>query len=98
MLESAMPCLVVAIALAFPRLIIGCAWLFSNWFAGVFPTLVWPVLGFLFLPTTLLWYVGVQKWYGGQWTAMPIAGLVIALILDGVPGTLHRIRRRPQPE
>ena len=89
-----MPCLLVTIALAFPRLVILLIWFFSTWFAGVFITAVWPVLGFCFLPTTLLWYVGVQKWYGGQWTVWPIAGLVIALILDGVPGMLSRARGR----
>ena len=85
-----MPCLLVVFALAFPRLVIAGTWFFSNWFSGVFPTVVWPMLGFFIAPTTLLWYVGVQKWYGGEWTAWPIAGLVMALMLDGVPGMLHR--------
>lgn len=35
-------------------------------------TLLWPILGFYFLPTTLLWYSAVQHWLGGQWSFWPI--------------------------
>ena len=93
-----MPCLVVMLALAFPRLVIAATWFFSDWFVGVFPTVVWPILGLLFLPTTLLWYVGVQRWYGGAWTFWPLVGLAIAMMLDGVPGMLNRARWRKEKE
>jgi hypothetical protein len=86
-----MPCFAVVLALAFPRLVIVGCWLFTSWFQGVFSAPVWPVLGFFFLPTTTLWYAGVHHWYGGQWTTWPVAGLVIALLLDGAPGMLGRL-------
>ena len=54
-----MPCLVAILALATPRLLVALLWFFSRWFEGVFPSLLWPVLGFIFLPTTLLWYTAV---------------------------------------
>ena len=76
-----MPCLLTLIALAAPRLVIVLIWLSSHWFTGLFPTIVVPLLGFIFLPTTLLWYAAVQHWFGGQWTFWPVVGLVIALIL-----------------
>ena len=77
-----MPCLFVLIALALPRGVILVLWFFSDWFAGVFDTVLWPVLGFVFLPTTLLWYSTVHKWYGGTWGLWQIVGLVVALALD----------------
>ncbi len=81
-----MPCLIVLFALIAPRLVIVLAWLLSNFFAGVFPTLLWPVLGFIFLPTTLLWYVCVQHWFGGSFSgAVPIVGIVLALLIDVSP-------------
>ena len=80
-----MPCLVVLLALAAPRLVIVVLWFFTGWFRGLFDTLLWPALGFIFLPTSLLWYSAVQHWYAGQWTLWPIVGLVIALMIDVSP-------------
>ncbi|MFI5230042.1 MAG: hypothetical protein ACHQWU_13295 [Gemmatimonadales bacterium] len=88
-----MPCLLALIALATPRLVIILLWLFSTWFKGVYPTVVLPVLGFIFLPTTLLWYTAVQQWWHGVWSFWPIVGIVIALLIDVSPAS-HRRRRR----
>jgi hypothetical protein len=87
-----MPCLVAILALATPRLLVALLWFFSRWFEGVFPSMLWPILGFIFLPTTLLWYTAVQHWFQGQWTLWPIVGLVLALIIDISPAGG---RRRP---
>ena len=80
-----MPCLLVVLALATPRLVIAILWFFTNWFRGLFDTALWPILGFFFLPTTLLWFTAVQRWFDGQWTLWPIVGLVIALMIDVSP-------------
>jgi len=80
-----MPCLLVVLALATPRLVIAVLWFFTNWFRGLFDTALWPILGFFFLPTTLLWFTAVQRWFDGQWTLWPIVGLVIALMIDVSP-------------
>jgi len=87
-----MPCLLVLAALIAPRLAVVLLWFLSRWFAGMFPSLLWPILGFIFLPTTLLWYSAVQHWFEGQWTFWPIVGLVIALAIDVSPAGG---RRRP---
>jgi hypothetical protein len=89
-----MPCFIVLLALVAPRLGMVLLWLFSHWFDGLFTSLLWPVLGFIFLPTTLLWYTAVQHWYGGEWGAFaPVAGLIIALMIDLSP-TRARYRRQ----
>jgi hypothetical protein len=89
-----MACLLAILALAAPRVVVALVWFFSNWFQGIFPSLLWPILGFIFLPTTLLWYSAVQHWYGGQWTIGPIIGLVIALLIDVSPASRAGRRSR----
>jgi hypothetical protein len=88
-----MPCLLALVALVAPRLVIFLLWLFTTWFRGLFDTALWPILGFLFLPTTLLWYTAVQHWFGGQWTLWPVVGIVVALLIDVSPGSSRRRRR-----
>jgi hypothetical protein len=87
-----MPCLLTLLALLTPRLVIVLLWFFTAWFQGVFNTLLWPVLGFIFLPTTLLWYTAVQHWFGGVWSLWPVVGIVLALIIDLSPA--RGVRRR----
>lgn len=87
-----MPCLFALIALAAPRVVILALWFFSNWFRGMFSSLLFPVIGFIFLPTTMLWYTAVQHWWGGQWSLWPIVGLVIALMIDVSPAGGRRRR------
>jgi hypothetical protein len=88
-----MPCLFVLAALAAPRVVVVMLWLFTHWF-DLFRTPLWPVLGFVFLPTTLLWYAAVQHWFHGQWSLWPVVGLVIALMIDVSPAGGRRNRRR----
>jgi len=88
-----MPCLFAVFALMTPRVVIVLLWLFTFWFRGVFATPLWPILGFIFLPTTLLWYTAVQRWFGGVWSLWPIVGLVIALMIDVSPATGRRRAR-----
>jgi hypothetical protein len=87
-----MPCLLAILALGMPRVVVVVLWLFTHWFSGIFHIALWPVLGFIFLPTTLLWYTAVQHWWGGQWSLFPIIGIVIALLIDLSPATSRRRR------
>jgi hypothetical protein len=85
-----MPCLLVAFALLTPRLAVALLWFFTTWFEGLFSSLLWPIIGLVFLPTTLLWYSAVHHWFGGAWTLWPIVGLVVALLIDLSPIRGHR--------
>jgi hypothetical protein len=87
-----MPCLFGLFALLVPRLLILVLWFLTTWFVGVFDTLLWPILGFLFAPTALLWYSVVINLYGGTWDTLQIAVMVIALLIDFSPGTSRRRR------
>ena len=80
-----MPCLFAVFALITPRLLIVCLWFLTTWFRGTFDSLLFPILGFIFLPTTLLWYTAVQHWFGGVWSLWPVIGIVVALAIDVSP-------------
>jgi hypothetical protein len=73
-----MPCLFALLALVTPRLAIALLWFFTDFFAGVFDTALWLILGFLFLPTTLLWFVAVQPGSAAS-SSWSIIGIVIAI-------------------
>lgn len=85
-----MPLLVVILALLVPRVTIALLWLFTNWFTGLFSNGLFGVLGFIFLPMTLLWYSAVQHWFGGEWGILAVVGAVIALIIDISPARRRR--------
>jgi len=89
-----MPCLLALLAVAFPRVAIVLLWLFTSFFAGVYHNLVIPLLGFIFLPLTLLVYTYIEKTYPGSLTTGEIVALFIAVILDlGLIGGGFRGRR-----
>jgi hypothetical protein len=74
--------LILIFGLLAPRLAMALLYLFTNWFSGVFSTILWPILGFIFMPYTLLWYSVVVNWYGGTWGTLQIVVLVIAAAID----------------
>lgn len=78
----------------FPRVVIVVLYFFTAWFKQGFEGYLLPLLGFLFLPITLLWYGLVQYFFGGNWTGIALIGMVIALLLDfGLIGSGARRRR-----
>jgi hypothetical protein len=89
-----MPCLAVLFALMAPRFTIIVLWLFTGWFKGVFETVLWPVLGFFFMPMTMLWFSAVQNWWNGDWGFWQIAGMVIAVMIDMGSGSGARKKRK----
>jgi hypothetical protein len=89
-----MPCLLTLFALAAPRLVIAVLYVMTNWFRGMFHGALVPILGFIFLPTTLLWYTAVQHWFGGAWTLWPVIGLLVALVIDLSPAGGRKRRAR----
>jgi len=79
---------------AFPRIPIVLLWFFTNFFQGVFQSIIIPILGFLFLPLTLLVYTYIDKTYGPHMTIVQLVCLFVAVIIDlGLVGG-GRFRRR----
>ena len=77
-----MPCLILIIAAFFPRLMLIILALFTNWLTAAFSTLLWPILGFLFMPYTTLAYIAAMlnnhHAVSGAWLAV----VIVAVFLD----------------
>ena len=93
-----MCCAAATLLLLGPRAFIIIWWIYNpGCWDRAFSTALWPILGFIFLPTTFVWYTAVQHWWHGVWSLWPVVGLVIALMIDVSPAKGRR-RRKPRPE
>lgn len=89
-----MPCLLLIVVLAFPRVVMVLLFFFSNYLQRAYAGLLIPVLGFIFLPLTTLAYAWMVN------SHMAIAGtnliiLIIAVLIDagGLGGGAWHRRR-----
>jgi hypothetical protein len=88
-----MPCLLAVLVVAFPRVAIVLLYLFTNFFSGVFNTILVPILGFLFLPITLIAYTYIHNTHMAVQDVTSLVILFIAVILDlGLVGGAARRR------
>ena len=72
-----MPCCLLALAAFFPRIALVVMWL-GGYSATAFESMLWPVLGFLFMPfTTCAFAIGMNE--NGA-----ISGWALALVIVGV--------------
>ena len=90
-----MPCLVLIVFLAFPRIALALLYLFSTYLQRAYHGLILPLLGFLFVPLTTLAYAWMVN------TRQPVAGinlviLIVAVVIDlgGLGHGEYRRRRR----
>ncbi len=89
-----MPCLVGVIALVFPRLVLALIWFFSGYLGRAYETVLWPLLGFLFLPLTTLAYAFAIN-SNGSVEGIYLVVVVIAVLIDlGIIGGGRASRRR----
>jgi hypothetical protein len=88
-----MPCLLAILVLAFPRIAIILLYLLTDFFRGVYDTVLIPVLGFLLMPVTLVAYTWLTK--SGQPTdAFYLVVMFVAVLIDlGSFGGGTRVRR-----
>jgi hypothetical protein len=89
-----MPCLLALLALAFPRVVIILLWLFTNFFRGFYHEMLIPILGFIFLPLTLIVYTYFRAEHA-HLTSIQLIILVVAVVIDlGLVGGGSYGRRR----
>jgi hypothetical protein len=90
-----MPCLILILFVAFPRIALALIFFTSNYLQRAYHNLLIPLLGFIFLPLTTLAYAWMTN------THQAIAGinliiLIVAVIVDlgglGGGGVYHRRR------
>jgi hypothetical protein len=89
-----MPCLLALLALAFPRIVLLVVFFTSTYLERAYKTLLWPLIGFLFLPLTTLAYAWAMNSHGSV-EGMYLVVLVLAVLLDlGLLGGGARRRSR----
>jgi hypothetical protein len=89
-----MPFLVGCLALATPRFAIILVVVFSDYIGSAYQTVLWPLLGFLFMPLTTLAYAWAIN-SNGSVAGMHLVVVVVAVLFDlGVVGGSASRRRR----
>ena len=89
-----MPCLLAILIVAFPRIAIVLLYFFTSFFSGVYDTVLLPLLGFLFLPFTLIAYTFLANMHQPHDTTFLVV-MFIAVIVDlGLIGGGNRVRTR----
>jgi hypothetical protein len=90
-----MPCLLLILFLAFPRIALLLLFIFSNYLQRAYHGLILPLLGFIFLPLTTLayaWMVNTRQ----PTTGVNLLILIIAVVIDlgGIGGGEYHRRSR----
>jgi hypothetical protein len=81
-----MPCLIVVLMLAFPRLALALLFLFTNYLERAYHSLLIEVLGFLFLPLTTIVYAWIVNNHHSV-DGVYLVAVVLAVLFDlGVIG------------
>ncbi len=75
-----MGCCLGVIAVIFPRVALFVMWL-SGYAGRAFDTVLWPILGFLFMPYTTCAYVFATNSLGGL-QGWGLAALIVGVFLD----------------
>ena len=88
-----MPCLLALFALITPRVILVCVWIFSHYLGRAYQTVIWPVLGFVFMPLTTLAYAYAINRNGAVTGGYFVLTLIAAMIDLGLIGGSARGRR-----
>jgi hypothetical protein len=93
-----MSCLVAILTLFTPRLAIILVVIFSDYLGQAYQTVIWPLLGFIFMPTTTLAYAWAINSRGSV-SGLGLVVVVLAVLIDlGLLGTGARTGRRKMPK
>ena len=88
-----MHCLLGCIALSTPRVVIVLVVIFSDYIGRAYDNLIWPLLGFMFMPSTTLAYSWAINSRGAV-DGIHLAVVIVAVLIDlGLLGGGARARR-----
>jgi len=90
-----MPCLLVLLILAFPRLVLVVMFFTSTYLQRAYHDLIIPILGFFFLPLTTLVYAWLMNTHAPM-EGINLVYLLVAVVVDlsgWGGGESHRRRR-----
>jgi hypothetical protein len=92
-----MPFLVGCLALATPRFAIVLVVVFSDYIGRAYQTMLWPLLGFLFMPLTTLayaWAINSRGSVQGIYLAVVVVAVLIDLGLIGGSASRRRAKAK----
>ena len=76
-----MPCLLLVLVLAFPRIVMVAMFLFSTYLQRAYHGILVPALGFVFLPLTTIVYAWLTNTHR-EMVGMNALILVLAVVID----------------
>ncbi len=77
-----MPCLLLVLALAFPRVILALLFFLSNYLQRAYHNLLLVLLGFIFLPLTTLVYAWMVNNHRPPLDTINFIMLILAVVID----------------
>ncbi len=77
-----MGCLLPLVAICVPRIAMFFIFLLTNWFGQAYQTVIWPLLGFLFMPYTTLAYMAAMLNNNHELSGGWIVLVVVAVFFD----------------
>ena len=91
-----MPCLLLILFLAFPRVVLAVLFLLSNYLERAYHGLLIPLLGFFFLPLTTLAYAWMVNNHQSPTANVNLVIIIIAVVIDlgGLGGGEYHRRSR----
>jgi hypothetical protein len=91
-----MGCIVLVLAVLAPRVALVLIFLLTDWFSQTFGSIIWPVLGFIFMPyTTLAWMGGMLSGgIQGGWALLLVLAVIVDLLHLAGGGRHYHIRHR----
>jgi hypothetical protein len=82
-----MPCILLLLFLAFPRVMLVLLFLFTNYLSRAYHGLLIPLLGFIFLPlTTIVYAWEVNSHYPIQGVYLLVLIITVVIDLGGLSG------------
>jgi hypothetical protein len=88
-----MGCILAFLMMLAPRVVMVFIFLMTTWFQRAYETMVWPVLGFIFMPYLTLAYMAMKLQNGtltGGWLVLVIVTAVIDVMHWGGTGRHYR--------
>lgn len=70
------------LSLLMPRVVIILVAIFSDYLGTAYQTLLWPILGFLFMPLTTLAYAWAWHYGSGNINGLGLVAVILAVLID----------------
>jgi hypothetical protein len=77
-----MGCLLGCFALLTPRIVLLLVAIFTDYLSRAYDNMIWPILGFFFLPLTTLAYAFAVNQTGGNVSGFYLVIVVLAVLVD----------------